>query len=441
MDSDEIVLNPHAKIIRPLKGETSPDRQLASTDGLVVQVPLRGRPLARHRIEKGADGELFDLFCKIRDADGDLELDLTDAQEEYLLRIGFLAPKREIPETIRYRCFLDGDDLAELSGRASPFAVPPCDRLIVDPSLLFEESGAVPEPLRDRVLSPSCFLSGYPILWVEDPGTSVLAPYWVRGRQIDIARSLRPGAPAPANLDPETERCFRAAGILAPDDRRERRAAEVRRALDEARAGHAERRYAALVDLIPPPHIAAMRRYYRRMIENGHVPFDDGQVRKRYYMHEEPLAMVWHRQLARVISHVTGRAVKPSYCYFAQYEPGAVLQRHTDRAQAEYTLSIQIAYEPEIGLGEKTPWPIFVETKGKEGLEHAEHANRAEPTEPSEPAGSPNPDAAEIRLAIGEAALYRGCELPHYRNELPADNRSISVFFHYVHAEFEGSLR
>ena len=429
MEPDEIIVNPHAKIIPALGDKIASSRDRGSIDRLVVSAPLRGRPLTKHVIKKDADRELFDLFYEILAAGGDLELELTDAQEEYLLRIGFLAPQRRIPETVRYSCFLDAGDFAELSVRPSP---PPSDRLIVNPSLLFVDIGAALEPLQNRVLFTDRFLSGHPMLWIEDPGTSVLAPYWVRGRTIDVAKSLIPGAPAPSNLDPETERCFRAADILVPEDHRERRAAEVERALDEARSQHAERGYGLLRDLIPPLQIAAMRRHYRQLIENGHVPLGDNQVEKRYFLHDERIAAFWHRQLGSVMSHVAGRPVKPSYVYFAQYEPGAVLERHTDRIQAEYTLSVQVAYEPALEPGEKTPWPIFVDAKGtcqRSGL----HAD--------EPRSAPSPKTAELRLAIGEALFYRGHELPHYRNELPAGNRSTSLFFHYVHADFEGSLR
>lgn len=411
MEPDEIIVNPHAKILPALGDKIASSRDLDSIDGFFVSAPLRGRPLTRHAIKKAPDRELFDLFYKILASDGDLELDLTDAHEEYLLRIGFLAPRRRIPEKVRYRCFLDDDDIADLSVRLSP---PPPARLIVNPSLRFADVEADLPPLQDRALITARFLSGHPILWVEDPGTSVLAPYWVRGRMVDAARSLIPGAPAPPDLDLEAERCFRAADVLVPEDHRGRRAAEAERALNGARAALAEGGYCVLRDLIPPLQIAAMRRYCRQLVENGNVPLGDDQVEKRYFKHNEPMSAFWHRQLGRVMSHVVGHPVKPSYVYFAQYEPGAVLKRHTDRIQAEYTLSIQVAYEPSPEPGEKTPWPIFVDTKG--------------------------PATAEIRLAVGEAVFYRGYELPHYRNELPAGHRSTSLFCHYVHADFEGSL-
>jgi hypothetical protein len=416
MEPDEIIVNPHAKILPALGDKIASSRDLDSIDGFFVTAPLRGRPLTRHAVKKASDRELFDLFYEILASGGDLELDLTDTQEEYLLRIGFLAPRRQIPEKVRYRCFLDADDVADLSVRLSPLPppFPPPDRLIVNPSLRFADVEADLPPLRDRALITTRFLSGHPILWVEDPGTSVLAPYWVRGRMIDAAKSLTPGAPAPPDLDPEAERCFRAADVLVPEDHRERRAAEVERALNEARAELAEGGYCVLRDLIAPLQIAAMRRYCRQLIENGNVRLGDDQVEKRYFKHNEPMSAFWHRQLDRVMSHVVGHPVKPSYVYFAQYEPGAVLKRHTDRIQAEYTLSIQVAYEPEPEPGEKTPWPIFVDTKV--------------------------PMTAEIRLAVGEAVFYRGYELPHYRNELPAGHRSTSLFCHYVDADFQGPL-
>jgi hypothetical protein len=36
--------------------------------------------------------------------------------------------------------------------------------------------------------------------------------------------------------------------------------------------------------------------------------------------------------------------------------------------------------------------------------------------------------------------LYRGRELPHFRDVLPAGHSSTSIFFHYVREGFAGTL-
>jgi hypothetical protein len=41
-------------------------------------------------------------------------------------------------------------------------------------------------------------------------------------------------------------------------------------------------------------------------------------------------------------------------------------------------------------------------------------------------------------LGLGDALLYRGRELVHYRNPLPEGHHSSSIFLHYVRENFTG---
>ena len=58
-------------------------------------------------------------------------------------------------------------------------------------------------------------------------------------------------------------------------------------------------------------------------------------------------------------------------------------------------------------------WPIFLETQGQ---------------------------AREIRLTLGEAIIYRGTKLKHWREALPEQQTATICFFHFVPATFDGSL-
>ncbi|XYH93508.1 hypothetical protein ACMHYB_37430 [Sorangium sp. So ce1128] len=42
--------------------------------------------------------------------------------------------------------------------------------------------------------------------------------------------------------------------------------------------------------------------------------------------------------------------------------------------------------------------------------------------------------------APGDVLLYKGAELPHFRGALPDGRASTSILFHYVPADFDGSL-
>jgi hypothetical protein len=83
-----------------------------------------------------------------------------------------------------------------------------------------------------------------------------------------------------------------------------------------------------------------------------------------------------------------------------------------DRAQCEYSLSLQVGYAPDRSLA--PDWPIYLD--------------------------APSAKAIPIRLAVGDALLYRGRQLPHYRYRLPDGHRSVHIFFHFVDVTFDGSL-
>lgn len=94
----------------------------------------------------------------------------------------------------------------------------------------------------------------------------------------------------------------------------------------------------------------------------------------------------------------SGLALYPTYSYFRLYKHGDVLKRHRDRPACEISISLNIGETPA------EPWPLYVE-------------------------GSAGPFAA--LLAPGDALLYRGIDLFHWR-EVYEGKRLVQVFLHYV---------
>ena len=204
-----------------------------------------------------------------------------------------------------------------------------------------------------------------------------------------------------------------------------------------AKVAFAADKYAVLSDLLPRPQMAAMRQYYRDYVENGFVPFGDGQVDRRYCEHNEVLASYIHTQLLNIVSKVVGERLKLSYVYAAAYEDGSVLLPHIDREQCEYSISFQVDFQPETD-DNKSQWPIVVEplsnfnTPLNENNETFQWDKFDEITRIVEP--------TSILLASGDGLVYKGRELVHYRRELPLGQRSTSLFSHFVAANFEGRL-
>jgi hypothetical protein len=92
----------------------------------------------------------------------------------------------------------------------------------------------------------------------------------------------------------------------------------------------------------------------------------------------------------------TNKKLLPTYAFWRTYTKYAVLKKHTDRPSCEISVTVNIN-------GDGTPWPIFM-------------------------------DGTELNLDIGDAAIYLGCEIEHWRNEFKGDYQ-FQTFLHYVDAE------
>ena len=275
----------------------------------------------------------------------------------------------------------------------------------MNPNCYFSRSNNIHMPFLD---GPS---SGEATVWVLDAVTGSVLPFWVGSTFCELLSHLRPGGPEPPGLDSDTRAVLVAAQILVEPDYAERRQREHVEMVSRSAAQFRKGGYAPLQGLIHPFHLGAMRTYYRQLIRDGGMPLGDAQTSRRYFAHNERIACFFHHQLSAVVGDIVGAPVKPSYVYVASYQPGARLLKHTDRPQCEYSISMCIDFTPE--PSRQTPWPLRLETKN---------------------------GPVKVFQGIGDALLYRGPELPHYRTTLAKGCTSTSIFFHYVHRDFDGPL-
>jgi len=94
----------------------------------------------------------------------------------------------------------------------------------------------------------------------------------------------------------------------------------------------------------------------------------------------------------------SSRQLFPTYSYLRVYKRGDRLKRHSDRPSCEISLTLNLGYQAD------EPWPIWVESNG---------APRS------------------CALNPGDAMLYKGIELPHWRDPFQGENCA-QVFLHYV---------
>jgi hypothetical protein len=105
--------------------------------------------------------------------------------------------------------------------------------------------------------------------------------------------------------------------------------------------------------------------------------------------------------LQEKVENLTGLYLVPTYSFGRIYFKNAVMRRHQDRASCEISMTLNVSVD-------NTPWPIWVTDI---------HGNDK-----------------EIILNPGDAMIYRGKEIPHWRNPYTDGNEQIQFFLHWIDA-------
>lgn len=333
---------------------------------------------------------------------------------EWITRLMGEPPVRQVPDTVlpssSFHCLLDEQpthltpsrwlrDEASISARG----------LIVNPHSCFCRDGIFPQALPLAYGDLQCFALQHETVWIQDPRTDTFIPFWPGPTLSSLLANSSPGDPEPPLL-PEWARWVLAnAGILVEEGALARQRKSWAEAVLHCRKAF-RNGYVPVGGLIHPFHLAALRRYYRQLIRRGKAGWDN-ESPLRYGLHNDPVARFFHHHLAPLVTDIAGEAVKPSYVYVASYQSGARLRKHADREQCEFSITLCLDYAPEPGA--HTPWPLYLEART---------------------------GVVKVYQALGDALLYRGREIPHYRHRLPERSTSTSIFFHYVRENFAGPL-
>lgn len=99
----------------------------------------------------------------------------------------------------------------------------------------------------------------------------------------------------------------------------------------------------------------------------------------------------------------TGLSLCPTYSYFRVYHPGMKLDHHLDRESCEISTTVCFGWK-YIGKDSNYRWGMHVQNGGMIGQDP------------------------------GDAIVYKGCEVDHWREPFDAGNGSYQVqaFFHYI---------
>lgn len=122
------------------------------------------------------------------------------------------------------------------------------------------------------------------------------------------------------------------------------------------------------------------------------------KITKLYY-YADPLVEVILKTSKDLVEDATGKTLFPTYSYARIYQPGEDLKPHTDRPSCEYSVTVNIAHKGAAS-------PIYMQYKD-------------------------NPVEQHI-LAPGDAVVYKGCDVLHWREPFQEDQLNVQFMLHYV---------
>jgi hypothetical protein len=111
------------------------------------------------------------------------------------------------------------------------------------------------------------------------------------------------------------------------------------------------------------------------------------------YFYEDPFAESLLMLKLPLMEKQTGLKLFPTYSFTRFYSYNAELEKHTDRPSCEISVTVMFG-------SDGTKWPIYMEN-------------------------------TPIEMKPGEACIYMGCDIEHYRKPFIGDWHS-QAFLHYV---------
>lgn len=168
------------------------------------------------------------------------------------------------------------------------------------------------------------------------------------------------------------------------------------------------RGYARTKNFIPEEFVQTLSRYMEYCVNqnsyNDNLSSEEGKksdYTSRFSRYADPLIETILVDKLPEIEKIVGKELHPTYSYARVYMGEDVLTAHVDRPSCEFSVTVNVAT-----LGH--PWPIYVKKEG-----------------------SPQ---AQILLEPGDAIIYKGCEMLHWRDPMPVSGSKINVQFmlHYV---------
>lgn len=179
-----------------------------------------------------------------------------------------------------------------------------------------------------------------------------------------------------------------------------------------------------------PPKQKGQYGYFGKIEKFDYIPIElqvEGSTSRYYY----PPYKFAHSQIRLKLEKAIGKKLYNTYYYDRFYNPGQELMNHADRPACEISVTVHVSSNVS------TPWPIWIKTPDT----YDDPKKKTEIIKKGE--------NRSVILNPGDGMVYKGCERPHWREQLPKEYKRTwygkkvekeglyyhQIFFHYVLAD------
>ena len=144
-----------------------------------------------------------------------------------------------------------------------------------------------------------------------------------------------------------------------------------------------------------------------KILEEYFGQFGDGQSPGDFSKYGDPIFDALLATSLATVEEYVNLKLLPNYSYHRLYTGGAVLKKHIDRPSCEISITLCLGYDIsniDKNVYPDYDWPMFVKDE--------------------------NGNELPIHMKPGDALIYRGCEIEHWRDPFPGLNHA-QVFLHY----------
>lgn len=157
--------------------------------------------------------------------------------------------------------------------------------------------------------------------------------------------------------------------------------------------------YVFIKELLDESTVSVLSQYYEYKILRGEWKESDKDDTSKYYYYADPLTEVFLKICQPSIEQACGLLLFPTYSYARIYQNGEKLLPHVDRESCEISVTINIA-------NKGAPSPVWMQY------------------------GDEIP--TKYSLSPGDAIVYKGIDVMHWRRPLKEDQLVVQCMLHYV---------